>query len=49
MTMEVLDLDWDLVDVGLTLRDVREIVAGRMPGDVTGFGSRGTMAVVTSD
>ena len=49
MAMEVLDLDRDLVDVGLTLRDVREIVAGGVPGDVTGFGSRDTMLVVTGD
>src|SRR5882762_1941210 len=45
MTMEVLRLDRDLVDVDLVVRDVREVVASGSPGDVTGFGSRFAVAV----
>src|SRR5882762_10154920 len=45
MTMEVLRLDRDLVDANLVIRDVREVVASRSPGDVTQFRSRFTVAV----
>jgi hypothetical protein len=43
--MEVLHLDRDLVDVDLVIRDVREVVASRSPGDVTRFGSGFTVVV----
>jgi hypothetical protein len=45
--MEVLSLDRDLVDANLVIRDVREVVASRGPGDVTRFGS-GFMVAVES-
>ena len=45
--MEVLSLDRDLVDADLVIRDVREVVVSGSPGDVTGFGSRFTVAVET--
>jgi hypothetical protein len=43
--MEVLSLDQDLVDVDLVIRDVREVVTSRSPGDVTRFRSGFTVAV----
>jgi hypothetical protein len=45
MTMEVLRLDWDLVDANLVIRDVREVVASGSPGDMMRFGSRFAVAV----
>src|SRR5882762_8045418 len=45
MTMEVLRLDRDLVDVDLVIRDVQEVVASGSPGDVTRLGSGFTVAV----
>jgi hypothetical protein len=45
MTMEVLRLDRDLVDVDLVIRDVWEVVVSGSPGDVTRFGNRFTVAV----
>jgi hypothetical protein len=45
MTIEVLSLDWDLVDTDLVIWDMREVVASRSLGDVTRFGSGLTVAV----
>src|SRR5712671_4402622 len=39
VTMEVLDLDRDLMDANLIRRDVREVVASGSQGDVTRCGS----------
>src|SRR5712672_488084 len=39
VTMEVLDLDGNVVDANLIIRDVWEVVASRSQGDVTRFGS----------
>src|SRR5712671_5057627 len=47
VTMEVLDLDRDLMDANLIIRDVWEVVASRSQGDVTRFGS-GFVVVIES-
>ena len=46
MTMEVLVLVRDLVDINLRMRDVREIIAGWGPGDVARFRSGCAVSVV---
>src|SRR5712675_2252524 len=49
VTMEVLDLDGDLVDANLIIWDVQEVVASRSQGDVTRFGSGFAVVIESRD
>src|SRR5712672_2458004 len=49
VTMEVLDLDGNLVDTNLIIRDVREVVASGSQGDVTRFGSGFAVVIESRD
>ena len=47
--MEVLDLDGNLMDANLIIRDVWEVVASGSHGDVTRFGSGLTVVIDLRD
>ena len=49
VTMEVLDLDGNLMDANLIIRDVREVVASGSQGDVMRFGSGFTVVIESRD
>src|SRR5712672_3756110 len=49
VTMEVLDLDRNLVDTNLIMRDVREVVVSGSQGDVTRFGSGFAVVIESRD
>src|SRR5712672_569276 len=49
VTMEVLDLDGNLMDANLIIRDVREVVVSGSQGDVTRFGSGFAVVIESRD
>src|SRR5712672_2942766 len=49
VTMEILDLDGNLMDANLIIWDVREVVASGSQGDVTRFGSGFTVVIGLRD
>src|SRR5712672_4093905 len=49
VTMEVLDLDGNVMDANLIIRDVREVVASGSQGDVTRFRSGFTVVIESRD
>src|SRR5712672_3601624 len=49
VTMEVLDLDGNVMDTNLIIRDVREVVASGSQGDMTRFGSRLAVVIESRD
>src|SRR5712672_2203087 len=49
VTMEVLDLDGNVVDANLIIWDVREVVASGSQGDVMRFGSGFTVVIESRD
>src|SRR5712671_1561340 len=49
VTMEVLDLDGNVVDANLIIRDVWEVVASGSQGDVTRFGSGFAVVIESRD
>src|SRR5712671_6645954 len=49
VTMEVLDLDGNVVDANLIIRDVREVVASGSQGDVTRFRSGFAVVIESRD
>src|SRR5712675_2929064 len=49
VTMEVLDLDGNLMDANLIIRNVQEVVASGSQGDVTRFGSGFAVVIESRD